>query len=288
MNNASQCIFDITHVLKHMRDTMEYAIPKEHDMENYNQRKRVLTSLNDPKSFLGKFLVDNADKLVEFKKKYDDFLEEIYGDNSSILTKTSEGKIRVDNTQNQKILDYVTYLSETLRDILYSHIQFATGQNAYEPIVSNLVLIDEKFDRIVKSFLLLQEYNKHFMEFQKVMSESQGKPTPQSNYIVQNELNPIGNMIKFVRDHAHCTDNRTLDILDKAVQLMQMCEGRRDRRDGKNFGVLFKEVLDEYNGYVSELGPQVQVAYDAALKEMLDAIKANADKNASGDAANKA
>ena len=107
MNNASQCIFDICHVLKTLRDTMEFVLPKEHEVKSYDQRKTILTSITDNKSFLGKFIEDNAEKLTQFKEKYQEFLKEIYGEDSTVLVKTADDKIRVDHTQHQKIYDYV-------------------------------------------------------------------------------------------------------------------------------------------------------------------------------------
>ena len=59
MNNTSQCIFDISHVLKTIRDTMEFALPNPVKVEAFTQRKTILNTVLDPKSFLGKFVSDN-------------------------------------------------------------------------------------------------------------------------------------------------------------------------------------------------------------------------------------
>ncbi len=275
MNNASQCIFDICHVLKTLRDTMEFVLPKEHEVKSYDQRKTILTSITDNKSFLGKFIEDNAEKLTQFKEKYQEFLKEIYGEDSTVLVKTADDKIRVDHTQHQKIYDYVIYLSETLRDILYSHVNFARSKGQVEEITAKLVNLDERFDRLLKSYLVMQEYQKSFSEFQKVMGESKGQATPQSNYIVQNELSKMATMIRFVRAHAHCTDNETLDIMDDNIELIEMTEGRRERRDGKPFADFFKASMENFSNAINKIAPEYQASYDAALKEMLETIKKN-------------
>ena len=132
MNNTSQCIFDISHVLRTLRDTMEFALPNQVKVEVFNQRKTILATVLDPKSFIGKFLADNDDKLKDFKAKYQEFLDEVYGDTSTICTKTPEGVVRVDHAQNIKIYQGVVYLSETLRDIMYSHIAFARNKQQAE------------------------------------------------------------------------------------------------------------------------------------------------------------
>ena len=59
MNNTSQCIFDISHVLRSIRDTMELVLPNQIKEEVYKQRKAILKTVMDPKSFLGKFIKDN-------------------------------------------------------------------------------------------------------------------------------------------------------------------------------------------------------------------------------------
>ncbi len=274
MNNTSQCIFDISHVLRTVRDTMELALPNQIKVEIFEQRRNVLRTVLDPKSFLGKFLEDNKDKLTEFKKKYEEFVEEIYGETSSICTK-ADGLIRVDHAQNIKIFDYVIHVSETIRDIMFSHVAFARNKQQLEEKILHHVEADERFDRIIKDFLLIQEYQKSFMEFQKVMGESQGKPTPQSNFIVQNELNVVANMIRFNRDHCHALDNKVWDALDDTVELVQSCEGRRERRDNKPFPELFTNLIKSLGEKVNEFGPAYNTQYQENLKDMLDTIKAN-------------
>ena len=275
MNNTSQCIFDISHVLKTIRDTMEFALPNPVKVEAFTQRKTILNTVLDPKSFLGKFVSDNEEKLKEFKEKYQEFMDEVYGDESTICVKTAEGTVRVDHAQNIKIYQTVIYISETIRDIMYSHVAFARNKNQSEEAILKHVENDEKFDRIIKDFLLIQEYQKSFMEFQKVMSESKGQPTPQSNFIVQNELNVIASMIRFNRDHCHSLENKIWDSLDHTNELIQSCEGRRERRDNKPFPELFTNLIKELGEKVNELGPIYNESYQANLKDMLDTIKAN-------------
>ena len=274
MNNTSQCIFDISHVLRTIRDTMELTLPNQIKVEVYDQRKAILNTVLDPKSFLGKFLIDNEEKLKDFKAKYQEFLDEVYSDTSSICTK-ADGQIRVDHAQNIKIFSHVIYISETIRDIMFSHLTYGRSKGQLEEKIVKHVDADERFDRIIKDFLLIQEYQKSFMEFQKVMGESKGQPTPQSNFIVQNELNVLATMIRFNRDHCHALDNKTWDVLDDTVELIQSCEGRRERRDGKSFPDLFKALLQEIGEKVNEYGPSYNEGYQANLKDMLDTIKAN-------------
>lgn len=282
INDASLRILDLTNVLKTMRETMEYALPRDHEIAVYNQRKQILKSLNDENSFIGRFIKDNEDKLKEFKEKYNEFLEEIYGDSSTVLMISEADKfVRVDHTQHIKLYDYVVYLSETIRDIMFSHVAFARNNKQEEQLTGEIVGLDEHFDRVLKVFLLLQEYQKSFAEFQKVMGETKGQPSPQSNFIVQNELAKLANMIRFVRTHIHATDNRTLDDIDEVVELIEMTEGRRDRRDNKPFNDFFKACFDKLGPYVNELAPKFQEKFQEGMKEMVETInaaRANAKK----------
>ena len=281
MNNLSQCIFDLSHVNKNLRDTLEFVLPKEVNAQAYDARKKVIATVLDDQSFLSKFLNDNAEKLGDYKKNFKEYFDEVYGDESSILTKTAEGNIRVDHAQNIAIYKGVVYLGETIRDIMFSHLTKAKQDGLEEANVTAYLDLDERFDRAIKTYLLIQEYQKSFMEFQKVMGESKGKPTPQSNFIVQNELSVVANMLRFERAHCHFIDNASLDRYDKVIQLIEMCEGKRERRDNKNFPDIFKETLDAIGELVNDIGPKYNTSYQNTLKEMVDAINAAKKKEGS-------
>ena len=66
MKNINQYNFDIIHVATHLRDTLEYVLPREHDAKIYEQRKTVLTKGLEVETPLGKFLDANKDKFEEF------------------------------------------------------------------------------------------------------------------------------------------------------------------------------------------------------------------------------
>ena len=273
MKNINQYNFDIIHVATHLRDTLEYVVPREHDLKVYEQRKDVLTKGLSPETPLGKFLEANKDKFEETVKLYNELLEDVYGDNSNIVTKTQDGKLRVDHSQHLRIYELVVGIMEPLRDVIYFHLNLARRQNEQEAILEDLMPLDDRYYRLFVFLLMMQDFQKSFFEFQKVMGENQGKPSPQSNFIVQNELSHYAKLLRDVRSHNHCTDNDTLDALDKCLQVVEMSEGRRDRRDNKNFPDLFKEALDQVNALVVLTGPKWQEAFNKALQEMLKDIR---------------
>lgn len=273
MKNINQYNFDIIHVATHLRDTLEYVLPREHDAKPFEQRKAVLTKGLEVETPLGKFLDANKDKFESFLNKYHEMLDELYGDDSTILVKTADGKIRVDHTQHLKIYDFVVNLMEPLKDIIYFHVNLARQQNENEPIIEDLMPVDDRHYRLFVFLLLMQDFQKSFFEFQKVMGENGGKPSPQSNYIVQNELSKYAELLRSVRSHNHFTDNESLDALDGCLQVVEMSEGKRDRRDNKNFPDLFKEALDKVNALVQKSGPKWQELFNKALQEMLADIR---------------
>ena len=273
MKNINQYNFDIIHVATHLRDTLDYVLPRDHDAKVFDQRKAVLTKGLEVETPLGKFLEANKDKFEEFLAKYKEMLEELYGENSTILVKTADGKMRVDHSQHLKIYDYVINLMEPLRDIIYFHVNLARNQHEQEDSIEKLMPVDDRHYRLFAFLLIMQDFQKSFFEFQKVMGESQGKPTPQSNFTVQNELSKYAELLRKVRQHNHCIDNETLDALDKCLQVVEMSEGRRERRDNKMFPDLFKEALDGVNSLIQKSGPAWQELFNKALQEMLADIR---------------
>lgn len=278
MKNINQYNFDIIHVATHLRDTLEYVLPREHDAKVFEQRKTVLTKGLENETPLGKFLEANKDKFEGMLKDYHELLDDVYGDNSTILTKTSDGKIRVDHTQHIKIYRLVTSIMEPLRDIIYFHVNLARQQNENEPVIEDLMKVDDSHYRVFAFLLIMQDFQKSFFEFQKVMGENQGKPSPQSNFIVQNELSVLAKMLRDIRSHNHCTDNETLDTLDGCLKVVEMSEGRRDRVDNKSFPDLFKEALDKTNALLVKLAPKWQELFNKALQEMLEDIRKQQNK----------
>ena len=278
MNQTSQYIFNLYHYLLNLRDTLEYTINREHTKVLYDQRKMVLTKGIEKGSALGNFLDNNPDTGNKIREKLNEFINEIYADDSSILTVTGE-TVRVDYTQNIKILDYVVGISESIRDIIHGYLNFAKSKNELEPEIEKLVYADDRLYRDVLAMLALTEYQKSFGEFQKVMNESQGKPTPQSNFIVQNEISKIAGFIRFSREHHRIIDNETLDVLDNVNALVEMTEGRRERRDNKPFNDLFKEVTDKVKANVAKAEAEWKPQFEACFKNFIDTTKAQAEAN---------
>ena len=270
LNNTNQYIFNIYHYLLNLRDTVEYAIDREHSKELYQQRINILNKGLEPTSALGNFLENNKEQGDKIKEKLNEFLNDIYGKDSTILRLTEDGKVRVDHTQHLKIFDEVVGLQESIRDIVYGYLNYARQHNESDPDMAKLMVLDERMTRTILAMLIMRDFEKSFGEFQKVMNESKGQPTPQSNFIVQNEISKMASMIRFSRAHARCTDNETLDLLDDVNEVIEMTEGRRDRRNNKTFKDIFDDINRRLTEYVAKIEPQWKEAYEGLFKQMVE------------------
>ncbi len=270
LNGTNQYIFNIYHYLLNLRDTMEYTIDREHPKQLYDTRLNVLTKGIEKGSALGNFLENNKEQGDKIREKLSGFISDVYSPDSTIVKVTEDGKIRVDHTQHIKIFDEVVGLQESIRDILYGYLNFARSKNEQDDDMIKLVALDERMTRGIIAMLMMRDFEKSFAEFQKVMSESKGEPTPQSNFIVQNEISKMASIIRFSRAHAHCTDNETLDLLDDVNKVIEMTEGRRDRRDNKSFQDIFNDINRRLNDYVAKLEPEWKKAYEALFNQMVE------------------
>ena len=279
MNQTSHYIFNLYHYLLNLRDTLEYAIDREHTDALYNQRKRVLTEGLNENAPLGSFFKNNQEQAEKVVAQLKEFIDEVYGDDSTIL-RLSEGKVRVDHSQHIKLFEYVSGLQESIRDIIYGYLNFARQNNDSEAIINDLVAADDRLYRPVFVMLAMRELEKSFGEFQKVMSESKGQPTPQSNFIVQNEIIKLSQMIRSCHQHHHCTENEIMDVLDQTLAVIEMTEGRRERRDNKSFKDIFDDLNGKLNALVAKYEPLWRENFQKALQEAVAfSSKQNEDNN---------
>ena len=274
MNNFSLYTFRLYHYLLTTRDTLEYSIKRDHNIEIYNSRKAILNDNLQEGTPFGDFLKNNGETGDKIREKVQEFIDQTYSDNSTIIIPTGD-KVRVDTAQIVTLYDMTVGLVETMRDIIYQYVSYGmTNQDPnakIDPMIVQLVDADEKMYRVVLSMLVMRSFQESFAEFQKVMNESQGKPTPQSNFIVQNELVKMAGFLRFSRQHARCTDNETLDLLDDTLKVIEMTEGRRQRPDNKPF----KDIFDDLNTRLNNLTAK----HEAAWKDIYQKVVAEATKN---------
>ena len=266
MNQTNHYIFNLYHYLLNLRDTLEYTIDREHNQQLYDQRKKVLTEGLNENAPLGNFLKNNPEQGEKLTQQLKEFVDEVYGDDSTIL-RLSEGKVRVDHGQHIKLFEMVAGLQEQIRDIIYGYLGFAAQNNDTESVITDLVAADDKLFRPVYVMLAMREFEKSFGEFQKVMNESQGKPTPQSNFIVQNEISVLSRNIRFIIQHHHCMENEIMDVMDLTNAVIEMTEGRRERRDNKSFKDIFDDLNAKLNALVVKYEPLWRESFQKGVNE---------------------
>lgn len=272
MNNTNRYIANLYLLLLNVRDTLEFLIPREHPLNVYNARKLTLEESLKENSAFRNFLNNNGEKGKEIEEKMKNFIDTVYGAESTILMPSTD-TVRVDHSQHVQVYDFVVGINETLRDIILSYINYARKNNEQEDVILKLIPADEALYRAVLAKLVMGDLEKSFVEFNKVMNESKGQPTPQSNFIVQNEISKLIGYLRFSRQHTHLIDNKTLDLLDECLQICEMVEGRRERRDGKSFQDIFKANREHLDAYIQEKEPIWREAYRPVLNEMVELSK---------------
>ena len=267
MNNFSLYTFRLYHYLLTVRDTLEYTIKRDHKLEVYESRKKILTDNLEEGTPFGDFLKNNDEAGQKIKEKLNSFIDELYSENSTILIPSGE-LVRVDVAQLVTLFDMTVGIAETLRDIVYQYITHGLQNKEIDQLIVQLVSEDERMYRVVLSMLVMRSFEESFAEFQKVMNESKGQPTPQSNFIVQNELVKLAGYLRFSRQHTRCTDNETLDLLDETLKVIEMTEGRRQRPNNRNF----KDIFDELNDKLNKFAAQVEVAWKTTYQKVVEEV----------------
>lgn len=275
MTQLSKYIVELYNYMLNIRDTMELAMPRDHSIDAYNARKKVLTDGIKEGYAFGNFIKNNGEKGEELKTKIQSYIDEYYSDTSSIVTVAGD-QVRVDSAQNCKLLTDVVGPVETMKDILGQYLVVAMQKNELDPEVKRLLVLDDRMFRIVFFMLTMREYEKSFSEFNKVMNESQGKPTPQSNFIVQNELAVMTKTMREVRARNKFTDNETLDMLDDTVKVLEMTEGRRDRVNNKSF----KDIFEDINRRLSESVAKIETEWKSCFGNITKGFAEEANKAA--------
>ena len=270
MNNFSLYTFRLYHYLLTIRDTLEYTIKRDHKVEIYENRKRILVDNLQEGTPFGDFLKNNGETGDKIREKVQSFIDELYSEKSTILMPSGQD-VRVDTAQVVTLYDMTVGLTETLRDIVFQYVAHGLSIKEIDPMMVDLVNDDERMYRIILSMLVMRSFEESFAEFQKVMGESQGKPTPQSNFIVQNELVKMAGYLRFSRQHTRCTDNETLDLLDDTLKVIEMTEGRRQRPDNKGF----KEIFDDLNNRLN----MAAAKFENVWKNQYQKVVAEVTKN---------
>lgn len=270
METISRVIVSFVYYNSLVRDTLEYTLnkPDGFDTNYYDYKRNGIVNeikLNTP---LKVFLEQNGEKGEELRKRLEAFGEKYYSDTSTIISKKSDG-LRIDHAQNVSVFTDVIPLHEELNSIITLHVNHAKQNNVLEEKIAKLVAADERFYRAVAFLTLNGEIDRQFEEFNKVMRESKGEATPQSNFI-QNDLNELVKCLATVRQHATCKDELYTSALDAIFASVEMMNGRRDLPKGKTFADVFNDCNQKIAAFVQDSEKEWRENYTPCLNELIE------------------
>lgn len=287
MNTISRVIVSLVYYNALVRDTLEYTLvnKENYEVSFYDYKRNGIVNEIKLQTPLKTFIDQNGEKGEELRKKLEDFGNTFYSDNSTVIKKASDG-LRVDHAQNVKIFEAVIPLHEELNSIIKLHVNYARDNKQLEDKIVALQDADERFYRAVALLTLNGELDRQFEEFNKVMRESKGEPTPQSNFI-QNDLNTLVKCLATVRQNATAKDNLYTDALDSVFNSVEMMNGKRDLPAGKNFPDVFNDANVKIRDFVQDSEQKWKDTYQPLLEELIEdnkkareAAENNAEKKA--------
>lgn len=283
MNTISRVIVSLIYYNSLVRDTLEYTLNKDKYEPHFYEYKRngIVNEikLNTP---LKVFLDQNGEKGDELRKKLETFGNDFYSDTSTVIKNAADG-LRVDHAQNVRIFEAVVPLHEELNSIIKLHVDYAKKNNQYEEKLDGLLNADERFYRAVALLTLNGELDRQFEEFNKVMRESNGQVTPQSNFI-QNDLNTLVKCLATVRQNATARDNLYTSALDAVFNSVEMMNGKRDLPAGKTFPDVFNDANVKIRDFIQSAEEEWKTTYQPLLTEL---IEDNQKARAAAEAAEK-
>ena len=227
INKQTQFILSLYHFSIFLRDTLEYTfIKKEYAIKSYLARKNALSgSLKERgqmKTILDK-LGENGQKVFE---KLTEFLDLLYSESSTVI-KLSGEELRIDHAQHLLVFEMVIGLHQTVWDLLIGYLLNAEKQQELSIPVRPLLVSDEAMYRTIVYLTIMNEIERVFAEFQKIMQESRGEKTPQGNYIV-NDLSKLVHLLMFQKAHNKITDTAFNEMIDFNLKVVEMIEGKRE------------------------------------------------------------
>lgn len=278
MNEITHFIFSIYHYSLMLRDTLEYMMSdrKEFKIAVYNQRKAVLTGMLDNPSPLRHFLDQNKETGEKIAAQLHEFLDEVYGEDSTIVKVHGE-QIEVDAAQHLTVYNYVIGLHETVSDIVRGYLNYAKGQNALEEDFEDMVEDDERLYRVIVYLTIFDDIVKTFAEFNQAMRETNGQPSPQSNFIV-NDLRRYIGFIKFSAQHNKIQDPELLKLIDDVEKVFSYMEGKEKLPEGKDFGKVFDETKIYIKSLLAAYETKWRNSFTKVFQDVIEFEKARAPK----------
>ena len=286
MNNYTGAIASFIRFNVVLFNTLEYVMKKDnYDLNAFNARKEIISTEISKNTPLKSCLDNSGEAGTKLLEKIKDLLDTIYGDDSTIVRKSADGKeLRVDAAQHIAVFEAVLPIHEEVRSIISAHLAQANKQNMMdEPTFIDVINKEELFYHGLANMLLIDELDHLFAEYNKARNEAKGAITPQSNFI-SNDINRVVSLMNMLRQRSPIESNDYYELIDPEFALIEMTSGRRDLPEGKNFGDVFTSVKKIAREKTIKWENEWKPAYDAFIRHFAE----EAEKMNNQNAANKA
>ena len=286
MNNYTGAIASFIRFNVVLFNTLEYVMKKDnYDLNAFNARKEIISTEISKNTPLKSCLDNSGEAGTKLLEKIKDLLDTIYGDDSTIVRKSADGKeLRVDAAQHIAVFEAVLPIHEEVRSIISAHLAQANKQNMMdEPTFIDVINKEELFYHGLANMLLIDELDHLFAEYNKAINEAKGAITPQSNFI-SNDINRVVSLMNMLRQRSPIKSNDYYELIDPEFALIEMTSGRRDLPEGKNFGDVFTSVKKIAREKTIKWENEWKPAYDAFIRHFAE----EAEKMNNQNAANKA
>ena len=286
MNNYTGAIASFIRFNVVLFNTLEYVMKKDnYDLNAFNARKEIISTEISKNTPLKSCLDNSGEAGTKLLEKIKDLLDTIYGDDSTIVRKSADGKeLRVDAAQHIAVFEAVLPIHEEVRSIISAHLAQANKQNMMdEPTFIDVINKEELFYHGLANMLLIDELNHLFAEYNKARNEAKGAITPQSNFI-SNDINRVVSLMNMLRQRSPIKSSDYYELIDPEFALIEMTSGRRDLPEGKNFGDVFTSVKKIAREKTIKWENEWKPAYDAFIRHFAE----EAEKMNNQNAANKA
>lgn len=251
-----------------VRDTLEYVQGRpSHDVNFYNQRKQIIAHGMEENSPLSHFLSQNGEVGEKIRSNLNDFIEFAYSDESTYLT-IENGNLIVDHAQDLKALDYIVGLRETLMDIVKKFAENSKQAGNLEVSLENLIALDEAFYRVLSSLIIFDLTHKEFVEFNKAMHDNGGKPSPQSNFVI-NDMKKLVGYTKFVHEHANKEDTVYEEAYQQNFTCLNYMEGSKPLPNNNGMKGEIDAVHNKYVQILSQRELPWRTAYNGLWNELV-------------------
>jgi hypothetical protein len=278
MNKTSEVLTTLIHYKSIVRDTLEYAIPKDsYDMKAYEERKRAVLAEVDQPTPLKSILDSSGDNGEKLEKAIRDFHADVYGDGSTIV-KPAEDGLRVDGQQALSIFKGALPIHENVESMCRGIIADAKKQGIDVAEAEAVDSAEERFYRGAALSALAFRLSKLFSEFNQAMNENKGAPSPASHFI-ENDLKETIDDVMVVKESNRITDLEYHAVQDKVLALIENMSGRRDLPAGVGFDRAIKETQDAASAYANAKRDAFIAAYNPLVKELLEQVKADGAEN---------